>query len=259
MEELIQKITIMFKIFIGCVYLIHFFLDNVIWFRFPVILECVCCQAWPHERQLDEYLYRSTSESTTASCLRTSYLEGQSVLLLCFWCVHMLYFLKVLLTEKHLLANLPTQHLSRLYQSSVPLGWEIFPEWVISFPFNRKLLSPTLLGNKKKALRRLNHTFCCQLVFLISSICSILFYESGYKIPPISSHPGCVSIQNLCATCIALICLQYIITGCMFTSMSSPVGLQSLEDKNYVFSVCELSRIEYDTGQIWLIWNVFLH
>lgn len=170
----------------------------------------------------------------------------------------MSYFLKVLPTEKHLLAELPTQHLSRLYWSSVPLGWEIFPEWVISFPFNRKLLSPTLLGNKREALRWVNHTFCCQVVFSISSICSNLVYEFGYKVPPISSCPGCTSIQNLFATCIALISLRYIITGCIFTSMSSPLGLQPLVDKNYVFSICEFSRIEYDTGQIWLIWNGFI-
>lgn len=148
-------------------------------------------------------------------------MEGQSVLLTWLWRVHMSHFWNVLLTEKHLLANLTPQHLSRLYQSSAPVGWEIFPERVFSFPFTRKLLSTTLLGNKTEALRRLNHTFCCQLVFLISSICSTLFYEFGYNIPSIPSCPECAPIKNLCATSITLIYLQYIITGCMFTSMSS--------------------------------------
>lgn len=86
---------------------------------------------------------------------------------------------------------LPTEHLSRSYSSSLSTSWEIFPGWIISSLFNRKLLSPTLLGCKEEVLKGLNHTFCCQLVFWISSICSFLFYEFGYNSLPIPSCPGC--------------------------------------------------------------------
>lgn len=143
----------------------------------------------------------------------------------------------------------------RLYQSSVLLVWEIFPEWVISFPFNRKLFSRTLLNNKKETLKILNRTCCCQLVFLISSICTTSFYECGWHILPISTFTDCVPIKNLWFVCnfyctyllaihhyrllYLLICLVLL-------------GFQLLEDKNYVLQFYDFSRVEYITLQMFV-------
>lgn len=128
----------------------------------------------------------------------------------------------------------PNTAFGKCYQSSVPLGWEIFPEWVIFFPFNRKLLSLTLFKKRDFKETKL-YILLAGSIFDIFNI-HLLFlwvwmtYSPNFYLPRLcSSQKFVICIQHLLylSACNTLL-LVVIFTDMSFTTRLSASDGQEL-------------------------------